>query len=225
MNQKLAGLMNSFDNYQCKIEETHHIHKLDAPSGTAISIADDILTGQQKLVDIAAIWKLLDTMITNITNSKVALETANEKVKVSHGEKLKATENLNTMFAAGSNLLRNIYHWTIAVWSNNDPRLLEFGFVPKSMVWTEETAYSPKNFRFDEYDATFKWDDIEDATAYQLDYRLIKTSGKWTELYKNSDNFCAKKPPEPGKYNFRVRAWLDDKPGKWSTVLTVDIST
>jgi len=58
MNQKLAGLMNSFDNYQCKIEETHHIHKLDAPSGTAISIADDILKNIHRLEH----WKLADNL-------------------------------------------------------------------------------------------------------------------------------------------------------------------
>jgi 4-hydroxy-tetrahydrodipicolinate reductase len=54
MNQKLASLMNGFDNYQCEIEETHHIHKLDAPSGTAISLADDILKNIQRLDN----WKL-----------------------------------------------------------------------------------------------------------------------------------------------------------------------
>jgi 4-hydroxy-tetrahydrodipicolinate reductase len=54
INQKLAKLMNGFDNYQCKIEETHHIHKLDAPSGTAISLADDILKNIQRLDN----WKL-----------------------------------------------------------------------------------------------------------------------------------------------------------------------
>lgn len=54
MNQKLASLMNGFDNYQCNIEETHHIQKLDAPSGTAISLADDILKNIQRLDN----WKL-----------------------------------------------------------------------------------------------------------------------------------------------------------------------
>ena len=43
LNQYLAKLMNGFDNYKVLIEETHHIHKLDAPSGTAITIAEDIL--------------------------------------------------------------------------------------------------------------------------------------------------------------------------------------
>ena len=43
VNRYLARIMNSFDNYKVKIEETHHIHKLDAPSGTAITLAEGII--------------------------------------------------------------------------------------------------------------------------------------------------------------------------------------
>ena len=43
VNRYLARIMNNFDNYKVKIEETHHIHKLDAPSGTAITLAEGIL--------------------------------------------------------------------------------------------------------------------------------------------------------------------------------------
>ncbi|MBO7239325.1 MAG: 4-hydroxy-tetrahydrodipicolinate reductase [Bacteroidaceae bacterium] len=43
VNKYLARIMNNFDNYRVKIEETHHIHKLDAPSGTAITLAEGIL--------------------------------------------------------------------------------------------------------------------------------------------------------------------------------------
>lgn len=43
LNKYLAKMMNGFDGYKISIEETHHIHKLDAPSGTAITIAEGIL--------------------------------------------------------------------------------------------------------------------------------------------------------------------------------------
>ncbi|MEG2340634.1 MAG: 4-hydroxy-tetrahydrodipicolinate reductase [Odoribacter sp.] len=43
LNRYLAKIMNGFDDYKIFIEETHHIHKLDAPSGTAIKIAEEIL--------------------------------------------------------------------------------------------------------------------------------------------------------------------------------------
>ena len=42
VNQYLANLMNNFPQYDVSMSETHHIHKLDAPSGTAIVLAQDI---------------------------------------------------------------------------------------------------------------------------------------------------------------------------------------
>ena len=43
LNRKLAALMAPYKEYSVEMTEVHHIHKLDAPSGTAISLADDIL--------------------------------------------------------------------------------------------------------------------------------------------------------------------------------------
>lgn len=43
INRYLAELMNRFDAYNVSMEEIHHTQKKDAPSGTAISLANDIL--------------------------------------------------------------------------------------------------------------------------------------------------------------------------------------
>jgi len=43
LNKKLAQLMSRKTEYKASIEEIHHIQKLDAPSGTAITLADGIL--------------------------------------------------------------------------------------------------------------------------------------------------------------------------------------
>ena len=43
VNRYLAKLMNDFPQYSVRMEETHHIHKLDAPSGTAITLAEEII--------------------------------------------------------------------------------------------------------------------------------------------------------------------------------------
>ena len=43
VNRYLARLMNRFSAYDVKMEEVHHVHKLDAPSGTAITLAEGIL--------------------------------------------------------------------------------------------------------------------------------------------------------------------------------------
>ena len=43
LNRRLADLMDHRPEYDVSISETHHIHKLDAPSGTAVTLANDIL--------------------------------------------------------------------------------------------------------------------------------------------------------------------------------------
>lgn len=43
VNKYLAKIMNRFPQYDPNIEETHHVHKLDAPSGTAITLAEGIV--------------------------------------------------------------------------------------------------------------------------------------------------------------------------------------
>lgn len=43
INKYLAHIMNQFPVYDVSMTETHHIHKLDAPSGTAITLADTIV--------------------------------------------------------------------------------------------------------------------------------------------------------------------------------------
>jgi 4-hydroxy-tetrahydrodipicolinate reductase len=43
INQFLAQLMNKAEGYEPSIKEIHHIHKKDAPSGTAITLAEGIL--------------------------------------------------------------------------------------------------------------------------------------------------------------------------------------
>lgn len=43
LNKQLATLMNGQRNYQISLDETHHIQKADAPSGTAISLAEGLI--------------------------------------------------------------------------------------------------------------------------------------------------------------------------------------
>ena len=43
VNRYLAHIMEAFPQYDVEMEETHHIHKLDAPSGTAITLAEDLI--------------------------------------------------------------------------------------------------------------------------------------------------------------------------------------
>ncbi len=48
MNEFLAKIMNKFTQFSIAVDETHHIHKLDAPSGTAITIAEGIINNVER---------------------------------------------------------------------------------------------------------------------------------------------------------------------------------
>jgi 4-hydroxy-tetrahydrodipicolinate reductase len=52
LNKKLAHLLKPYPAYDVSIEETHHVQKKDAPSGTAITLAEQIIT----LSDIKTTW-------------------------------------------------------------------------------------------------------------------------------------------------------------------------
>lgn len=55
LNDFLAGIMKERKEYDVRIEEVHHVHKKDAPSGTAISLANQIihtLPGKDKWVNM-----------------------------------------------------------------------------------------------------------------------------------------------------------------------------
>ncbi len=43
LNKRLAALMNPHPDYAIRMEETHHTQKLDAPSGTAVTLAEQVL--------------------------------------------------------------------------------------------------------------------------------------------------------------------------------------
>lgn len=45
INRQLAQMMNRFPEYDVTLNEVHHVQKKDAPSGTAVTLAEDILAG------------------------------------------------------------------------------------------------------------------------------------------------------------------------------------
>ena len=54
LNKHLAKIMNNYPDYDVYMNETHHIHKLDAPSGTAITLAEGLIENVDRKLE----WKL-----------------------------------------------------------------------------------------------------------------------------------------------------------------------
>ncbi len=54
INKQLASLMNHYPEYDATVKEIHHTAKLDKPSGTAISLANDII----KIIEHKKVWTI-----------------------------------------------------------------------------------------------------------------------------------------------------------------------
>ncbi len=95
VNRVLAKLMNEHENYEVTIDETHHTSKLDAPSGTAIKLANDIIDG----LDRKDVWKneltpnfyevdILSHRVENVPGTHVvSYQSDIDKIELTHTAK------------------------------------------------------------------------------------------------------------------------------------------
>ena len=84
LNKKLASLMSKHTNYNVEIEEIHHTQKKDAPSGTAITLAEEILASS----DIKTKWINSTTKDENelsIISKRIDEVSGTHSVKYSSG--------------------------------------------------------------------------------------------------------------------------------------------
>lgn len=79
VNRYLAKIMNGFPQYDVRMEETHHIHKLDAPSGTAITLAEEIISDVDRKKEwVKGVQRLADGSVegsNDVTADQLAIES------------------------------------------------------------------------------------------------------------------------------------------------------
>lgn len=108
VNKYLAKIMNGFSQYNVEMTEVHHIHKLDAPSGTAITLAEGILDN----LDRKTAWtkevegKNTDLAIKSIREGEVPgihtirYESAVDSIEITHDAKNREGFALGAVLAA-----------------------------------------------------------------------------------------------------------------------------
>ncbi|SDR66844.1 4-hydroxy-tetrahydrodipicolinate reductase [Christiangramia echinicola] len=107
LNQKLAGMMQGLEDYSVEIEEIHHIQKLDSPSGTAITLAQQILQENSKLKG----WQLEDADEDEIPihakreenvpgTHTVTYDSSIDKIEITHTAKSRQGFALGAVVAA-----------------------------------------------------------------------------------------------------------------------------
>lgn len=81
VNRYLAKIMNGFPQYDVRMEETHHIHKLDAPSGTAITLVEEIISDVDRKKEwVKGVQRLADGSVEG-SNDVAADQLAIESIR------------------------------------------------------------------------------------------------------------------------------------------------
>lgn len=108
VNEFLACLMENYTDYKVNIEETHHTKKLDAPSGTAVSLAKGIINNMSRINK----WEKEKADETNVIpvksyrtgnvhgNHKVTYESEFDKITIEHDAKSRLGFALGAVLAA-----------------------------------------------------------------------------------------------------------------------------
>jgi len=108
LNKYLAKIMNNFPTYNVRIEEAHHIHKLDSPSGTAITLAGHILEnierkkqwreGEEKMPADLQIQVRREGEIPGI--HEIVYESDADSIRIGHSAKSRKGLALGAVLAA-----------------------------------------------------------------------------------------------------------------------------
>ncbi|MFO7829607.1 MAG: 4-hydroxy-tetrahydrodipicolinate reductase [Bacteroidales bacterium] len=108
VNEYLAKMMDNYSDYKVNIEETHHTQKLDAPSGTAISLAKGVINNIGRLSK----WEKENTQNENSIpvasfregsvpgNHKVIYESSFDKICIEHDAKSRQGFAMGAILAA-----------------------------------------------------------------------------------------------------------------------------
>ncbi|WP_286761078.1 4-hydroxy-tetrahydrodipicolinate reductase [Salegentibacter sp. UBA1130] len=92
LNKKLAKMMNGMDDYAVEIEEIHHTQKQDAPSGTAISLAQQVIAENDKKNN----WQLDHAAADEIAIKAKRIEDVPGTHTVSYKSKIDSIEIMHT---------------------------------------------------------------------------------------------------------------------------------
>lgn len=126
VNEYLAKIMNQYPDYDVAMEETHHTAKLDAPSGTAITLAEKILAN----LDRKNQWELDGTKDTTLGISAIRKDDVPGIHKITYDSEVDFIEFVHSAksrkgFALGAVLAAEFIVDKKGVFSMNDLLKLE----------------------------------------------------------------------------------------------------
>lgn len=127
MNEQFAEIMRNFPQYQIEIEEAHHTEKKDAPSGTAISLANQLIQKTEKTG-----WRLTKNHAEEKSESKSSIPITAKRIPQVPGThvvkyasdmdaiELKHTAHSRKGFASGAVMAAEWLYGRTGVFGMND---------------------------------------------------------------------------------------------------------
>lgn len=107
LNTKLAKMMRNFELYDIDMEEIHHTQKLDAPSGTAITLAESIIENSDKkkwsltVTDTKKEIPIVSKRIENVPGTHTVKYSSNvDEIEIKHTAKNRDGFALGAVIAA-----------------------------------------------------------------------------------------------------------------------------
>ena len=99
LNECLAKMMTPYKDYKPAIEEVHHVHKLDAPSGTAITLAENLVANYPGLtMDKLPIKSIREGEVPGI--HRIIYDSEYDDIKIEHSAKSRGGFALGAVLAA-----------------------------------------------------------------------------------------------------------------------------
>ncbi len=98
LNRRLAQIMHAYPEYAPSIVETHHIHKLDAPSGTAKTLAEELKGACERLHGEVPIESIREGEVPGIHT--VSWESEVDSLSLTHSAKSRKGFALGAVIAA-----------------------------------------------------------------------------------------------------------------------------
>jgi len=184
---------------------------------------DDLAAQHEIYKSEGAEWVLPDHVVDSLRTLRAEMRELHTIARTKREKAKIAREAYHKRFRENTHKLKLIYELGVLAWGVDGNNFMVLGMLPKSMIWTKKRPPSPSNLRYNGTSRELRWDRIDGADSYELNYRESGKGGHWTVIYEGAETRFALAEGFAGDVEFRVRAIAEGKESHWSGALGVEI--
>ncbi len=184
---------------------------------------DDLAAQHEIYKSEGAEWVLPDHVVDSLRTLRAEMRELHTIARTKREKAKIAREAYHKRFREDTHKLKLVYELGVLAWGVDGTEFIVLGMLPKSMIWTKKRPPSPSNLRYNSTSRELRWDRIDGADSYELNYRESGKGGHWTVIYEGAETRFALAEGFAGDVEFRVRAIAEGKESHWSGALGVEI--